>query len=136
MVAMTGVYEGEKHCSITHGPSQNKISTDAPKDNNGRGEAFSPTDLLGAALGSCILTTMAIHGEKHGMNLIGSHFEVTKKMQLNPRQVAELSLVITLPEALTSEQRTALEEIAHTCPVARSLTSEVKTPVSFHYKNL
>lgn len=136
MVAMTGVYEGEKHCSITHGPSQNKISTDAPKDNNGRGEAFSPTDLLGAALGSCILTTMAIHGEKQGMNLLGANFEVTKKMQLNPRQVAELSLVITLPDSLTPEQRIAMEEIAHTCPVARSLNSEVKMPVTFHYKKV
>jgi putative redox protein len=136
MVAMTGVYEGEKHCSITHGPSLNKISTDAPKDNNGRGEAFSPTDLLGAALGSCILTTMAIHGEKVGMNLNGSTFEVTKKMQLNPRQVAELSLVIVLPENLTADQRKMLEEIAHTCPVSRSLNPELKMPVVFHYKAL
>lgn len=136
MVAMTGVYEGEKHCSITHGPSQNKISTDAPKDNNGRGEAFSPTDLVGAALGSCILTTMAIHAEKNGINLNGSHFEVTKKMKLSPRQIAELTVVITLPEALKPEERTILEEIAHTCPVTRSLSPEVKVPVTFHYQAL
>lgn len=136
MVAMTGIYEGEKHCSLTHGPSQTKISTDAPKDNNGRGEAFSPTDLVGAALGSCILTTMAINAEKKGMDLKGSHFTVVKKMNLLPRKIDELSVEITLPEKLTAEERVFLEEFAHTCPVAKSLNPDIKTPVVFHYKAL
>ena len=136
MVTMTGIYEGEKHCTLTHGPSQNKISTDAPKDNNGRGEAFSPTDLVGAALGSCILTTMAIYAEKHGINLVGSHFQVGKKMNLTPRMIAELSIEMTLPATLTAEQRATLEEIAHTCPVTRSLNPDVKMPVIFKYVTL
>jgi putative redox protein len=136
MVAMTGVYEGEKHCTLTHGPSQTKINTDAPKDNNGRGEAFSPTDLVGAALGSCILTTMAIYAEKNGIDLLGSHFLVTKKMNLTPRMIAELSVELTLPERLNESERKTLEEIAHTCPVTRSLHSDIKMPVVFHYKAL
>lgn len=138
MVQMTGVYEGDKHCEIKHGPSNNIIQTDAPKDNNGRGEAFSPTDLVGAALGSCIVTTMAIFGEKNGMNvnLKGAHFKVTKVMKMDPRQIGELTVEITLPESLTGEERATLEKIAHTCPVARSLNPELKVPVTFHYKAL
>lgn len=136
MVTMTGVYEGDKHCKITHGPSGNVIFTDAPKDNNGRGEAFSPTDLIGASLGSCIVTTMAIYGEKNGMNLKGANFHVTKKMKTEPRQIHELALEITLPENLSADERVTLEKIAHTCPVARSLSSEVNIPVVFHYKTL
>lgn len=133
MVFMTGTYEGEKRCTLMHGPSSNKINTDAPRDNNGRGEAFSPTDLVGAALGSCILTTMAIYGEKNSIELKGAHFNVTKKMQLNPRKIAELEVEITLPEHLNPEQRAALEEIAFTCPVTRSLHPDIKLPISFKY---
>ncbi|AUN96780.1 OsmC family peroxiredoxin [Bacteriovorax stolpii] len=135
MVTMTGIYEGDKHCTLTHGPSNTQIHTDAPKDNNGRGEAFSPTDLVGAALGSCILTTMAIYAEKNGIDIKGASFQVTKKMKLSPRMIAELEVAITLPAHLTAEQRPALEEIAHTCPVTRSLNSEVKIPVTFTYQS-
>lgn len=134
MVTMTGVYEGDKHCAITHGPSGNVIHTDAPKDNNGRGEAFSPTDMVGAALGSCILTTMAIYGEKNGMDLKGSAFHVTKKMKMEPRLIQELAVELTLPAKLSVEERATLEKIAHTCPVTRSLSSEMNIPVVFHYK--
>lgn len=136
MVTMTGIYEGDKHCTLTHGPSNTQIHTDAPKDNNGRGEAFSPTDLMGAALGSCILTTMAIYAEKNGIDIKGASFQVTKKMKLSPRMIAELEVAITLPAHLTAEQRPTLEEIAHTCPVTRSLNSEVKIPVTFTYQSL
>lgn len=136
MVTMTGVYEGDKHCTITHGPSGNVIHTDAPKDNNGRGEAFSPTDMVGAALGSCILTTMAIYGEKNGIDLKGSSFHVTKKMKMEPRQIHELAVELTLPEKLSPDARATLEKIAHTCPVTRSLSSEMNIPVVFHYKAL
>lgn len=134
MVTMTGVYEGEKHCAITHGPSGNVIHTDAPKDNNGRGEAFSPTDMIGAALGSCILTTMAIYGDKNGIDIKGSTFQVTKKMKMEPRQIHELAVEITLPEKLSPEERATLEKIAYTCPVTRSLSPEVNLPVIFHYQ--
>lgn len=135
MVAMTGIYEGEKHCTLTHEPSQSMISTDAPKDNNGRGEAFSPTDLMGAALGSCIITTMAIYAEKHDINLKGSSFKVEKKMQLSPRKIAELIVELTLPSKLTDLERKTMEEIAHTCPVAKSLNPDINLPVTFKYES-
>lgn len=136
MVTMTGIYEGDKHCELTHGPSKTRISTDAPKDNNGKGEAFSPTDLVGAALGSCILTTMAIIGEKNGIDIKGASFMITKHMNPAPRKISELTVELTLPERLTTEQRSMLEEIAHTCPVAKSLHPDVKVPVVIHYKAL
>jgi uncharacterized OsmC-like protein len=134
MVTMTGTYEGDKHCELIHGPSQNRIHTDAPKDNNGRGEAFSPTDLVGAALGSCIVTTMAIYAEKNNIDMRGTNFEVTKKMQVSPRKIAELTVVVTMPATLTTDQRKTLEEIAHTCPVTKSLNPDIKLPVTFIYK--
>ena len=136
MVMMTGIYEGKLHCTLTHGPSETKISTDAPKDNNGLGEAFSPTDLLGAALGSCILTTMAIYGNKSGLDVTGASFIVTKKMQMSPRMVSELTVEITLPDTIAENERAALEDIAHTGPVTRSLNPDIKLPVTFHYKSI
>ncbi|MBY0415647.1 MAG: OsmC family protein [Bdellovibrionales bacterium] len=136
MVMMTGIYEGDKRCEVTHDPSKTKISTDAPKDNNGRGEAFSPTDLIGAALGSCILTTIAIIGEKQGIDIKGGSFLVTKSMGPAPRKISELAVEITLPDRLNAEERKMLEELAHTCPVSRSLHPDVSVPVIFHYKAL
>lgn len=135
MVAMSGVYEGQKHCTLTHGPSNNIIHTDAPKDNNGLGEAFSPTDLVGAALGSCIITTMAIHAEKHATDLKGSKFSVVKKMQLSPRRIAELAVEIVLPSKLSSQERATYEEIAHTCPVTKSLHPDILMPIVFKYES-
>ena len=133
MVMMTGVYEGKKHCTLTHRPSLTKINTDAPKDNQGLGEAFSPTDLVGAALGSCILTTMAIYAEINGINLEGSSFQVTKKMNLAPRRIAALEVELTLPKTLAEDERKKLEEIAHSCPVTKSLHPDLKMPITFHY---
>jgi len=135
MVKMKITYQGEKHCELTHGPSQSKIETDAPKDNMGKGERFSPTDLMGAALGSCILTTMAIIAERDKMeiNLENATAEVEKVMANTPRRIESLIVKISLPKSLTSEQRTKLEEIARTCPVHRSLHPEMKIPVSFEY---
>src|SRR5438477_12207070 len=87
-VKITGEYQGELHCSARHEPSGNALVTDAPKDNQGRGEAFSPTDLLATAFGSCIATTMAIVARKHGVELNGLRFEVTKEMSSDaPRRI-------------------------------------------------
>lgn len=133
MVTMTGIYQGQKRCQSTHGPSQNKIITDAPLDNNGKGEAFSPTDLVGAALGSCMLTVMGIYAEKNNIDLTGSTFEVVKKMKLAPRMIAELTIEVKMPKALGQEERATLEEIAHNCPVKKSLHPEVKIPLTFNY---
>lgn len=133
MVEMTGTYIGEKHCDLVHGPSGSKISTDAPKDNNGRGEAFSPTDLMGAALGSCILTTMAIVCERDGQDIRGANFKVTKEMNLNPRKIASLKVELKLPARIPQEYRNKLEHIAMTCPVHRSISPDVLMPVTFDW---
>ncbi|MEZ0390762.1 MAG: OsmC family protein [Pseudobdellovibrionaceae bacterium] len=133
MVEMLGVYQGEKHCELSHGPSGTKISTDAPKDNAGRGEAFSPTDLVGAALASCILTTMAIVAERDGRDLKGAHFKVTKEMAANPRKIQKLTVALHLPAAFEAEYRKKMEHIALTCPVHRSLHPDVELPISFHW---
>lgn len=134
MVRTTLVYKGEKNCEITHDPSGSKIKTDAPKDNNGKGETFSPTDLIGAALSSCVVTTMAIFGERHGINFIGTSATVDKVMTGAPRRIQSLSLTVRLPASLTPDQRTKMEEIARTCPVHRSLHPDVQMPMTFIYE--
>jgi putative redox protein len=136
MVEITGVYEGEKHCELVHGPSLKKIQTDAPRDNNGKGEAFSPTDLVGAALGSCILTTMGIYGDAHGIDIKGSTFKVVKEMASNPRRIASLSVEVHLPETLSEKDREVLERVGNMCPVKVSLHPEVNVPVKYIYSNL
>lgn len=108
MVQMNVIYQGEKHCELTHGPSGVKISTDAPRDNMGLGQAFSPTDLLSVSLASCILTTMAIIFEKDGIDLKGAWSSVEKEMTTAPRRVGKISLEIHLPKKLTAEQRQKL----------------------------
>jgi uncharacterized OsmC-like protein len=134
MVEMSGIYQGEKHCELTHGPSGSKITTDAPKDNNGRGEAFSPTDLMGAALGSCILTTIAIVAERDGKyDVKGSTFKVTKEMNPNPRRIQRLTVTLNLPKNIDSDYRSKLEHIAHTCLVHRSIHPDVEMPITFNW---
>lgn len=133
MVEMSAIYLGDKHCELLHGPSQTKIETDAPKDNNGRGENFSPTDLVGAALASCVLTTMAIMAEKDGLSIKGARARVTKEMQASPRQIAKLPCTIDMPAGLGATDRKRLEAAAHTCPVHRSLSPEVQAPITFNY---
>jgi putative redox protein len=133
MVKVIAKYEGEKHCEIEHGPSQSIISTDAPKDNNGRGELFSPTDLVAAATGSCILTVMAIMAEKDGVNLKGAYTTVEKEMVLNPRRIGKLTINVFMPKDVEESYRQKLENTAHTCPVKKSLHPEMQLPMQFHY---
>jgi uncharacterized OsmC-like protein len=133
MVKSQTVYVGEKHCEITHEPSKSVIETDAPRDNNGRGERFSPTDLVGAALASCILTTMAIAAERDGVEFKNARAEVEKEMTASPRSIGQLSVRITLSSAIPAHYRPKLEEVAHTCPVHRSLHPNMKIPVVFQY---
>lgn len=133
MVKMTGIYTGEKHCRTEHEPSRSVLETDAPKDNQGRGESFSPTDLVATALGTCILTTLAIVGEKEGLNLKDSRMSVEKEMTGTPRRIASLKTVIELPAALTQAWRERLETAAHNCPVRKSLHPDVVVPIEFKY---
>src|SRR5687768_8276610 len=117
MVRISVDYVGEKHCELTHGPSGSKIETDAPKDNQGKGEKFSPTDLMAAALGSCILTTIAIIAEKEGIHFEKASCEVEKIMTSNPRRVSALKTILKLPEKLSFQERQKVEQIARNCPV-------------------
>lgn len=133
MVKMSCQYEGEKHCRSTHGPSGSVIETDAPKDIMGKGERFSPTDLMGAALASCILTTMAIVAERDGVSFTEARAEVEKEMTNNPRRIGALSVTVTMPAGLTDQQKKKLEAVAHTCPVSRSLNPDIQLPVNFVY---
>jgi len=133
MVQMKVVYEGEKHCLATHGPSRSTLETDAPKDNNGRGERFSPTDLLGAALGSCMLTVMGINADKENIEMKNSWAEVSKEMTAAPRKIKTLSVHLHLPKNWNQEVRSRYEQIALNCPVKLSLHPSVDLPIHFFY---
>ncbi|QYM80846.1 OsmC family protein [Horticoccus luteus] len=132
MVTITGEYEGDLHCNAQHGPSGSRLATDAPKDNQGRGEAFSPTDLVATAYGTCIVTTMAIAARARGVELRGVRFEVTKEMSTQPpRRIARLATKIWVPLERTEELGRSLEAAAHGCPVHRTLDAAVERPIEF-----
>lgn len=134
MVSMSGTYLGGLRTEDTHHRSGNKIITDAPPDNNGRGEAFSPTDLVCAALSSCMMTLMGILAEREKIDLKGMTSEITKIMTSNPRRIAEIQITFSLPTLDASpEQRKKLEHAARTCPVAMSLSAEIKQTVVFNF---
>lgn len=132
MVEMKIVYQGDLRCEATHGPSGNKLFTDAPVDNHGKGESFSPTDLVATALGSCMMTIMGIVAQRHNLDLRGSTVTVQKEMvQLPVRRIGKLSVQIHVPRDLSPEDRQRLEQAAHACPVCKSLHPDVQTPVTF-----
>lgn len=134
MVKSIATYEGQLHCSVQHQPSSSSIVTDAPVDNQGKGQAFSPTDLMGASLGSCILTTLAIVAEREKIDLIGAKAEVDKEMRTQPsRRIDKLVTKITLPASVPVDFRPRLEAAAHRCPVRASLHAEIEVPIEFVY---
>ncbi len=120
-------------CRLTHGPSGTSIDTVPPKDNGGSGMSFSPTDLVGAALASCALSTMALFAQREGLSWGDARAGVEKRMTPPPRRIGELVLVFDMPREVRPEQRARLEEAARTCPVARSLHPDVKVPMEFRY---
>lgn len=134
MVRTFTTYQGQLHCEIQHEPSNRKLETDAPVDNNGKGESFSPTDLVGAALGSCILTTIAMVANRDGVSIENAKAVVEKHMTDKPRKIGELRLTITLPQTLPPQLRKKYEEVAHHCPVHRSLDPAMKIPMTFLYE--
>lgn len=133
-VEITGTYIGGLKMDLHHGPSAAVLRTAAPVDNQGDGSSFSPTDLVAAAMASCMVTTMGIVGQRHGIELTGAHFRVEKHMTSEgPRRIAALPVEIHLPANLTGEQRQLMERTALGCPVHRSLIPEVERPVRFEY---
>lgn len=134
MVSISIRYTGGLHCAAVHGPSQNEIATDAPVDNNGKGEAFSPTDLVGTALGTCMATVMAIAAQRHGIELDGLTVEVTKEMSSDtPRRIVRLASEMHVPVPHDHPRRALLEAAALGCPVHQSLHPAIDKPVKFFW---
>jgi len=134
MVKITGEYQGGLHCAATHVPSGSTLTTDAPKDNQGRGEAFSPTDLVATALVTCMATTMAIVAGRHDVDLKGMRYEVTKEMSAaGPRRISRLAVQFWMPAAAKKLPAGLMEKTAEACPVHRSLIPEVEKIVTFHW---
>jgi len=127
-------YLGGLRTSATHLRSGQTIITDAPPDNNGKGEAFSPTDLMSTSLGSCMLTVMGIVAERHQLNITGTKVDITKNMEANPRRVSEIVVEMTFPKnVFTDKEKQLLENAALTCPVAKSLHPDLKQTVIFNW---
>lgn len=134
MVSIDVRYEGELRCAATHGPSGRELHTDAPVDNHGKGESFSPTDLVATALGACMLTIMGISAERHGIRLSGARAQVEKRMVSEPkRRIGGLEVVLALPGGLEEKHQRMLERAALACPVHASLHPEVEIPVRFDW---
>ena len=132
-VEIKGQYEGDLRVKLTHGPSGSVIETDAPTDNQGKGEKFSPTDLVVAALSSCMMTIMGIVAKRDGIKLEGTTFRAEKYMSENPRRIGRIVLEFNMPEGLTDTQKAKLEKAAYTCPVHHSLLTEIEKDVKFIY---
>jgi putative redox protein len=134
MVTMQLEYQGDLHCKAIHEPSGTELTTDAPKDNQGRGESFSPTDLVATALGSCMLTVMGIMARTLNLDITGATATVGKEMTSSaPRRIARLAVRIHIPHAISPENQQKLERAAHTCPVHKSLHPDVESPIDFSW---
>lgn len=132
MVEIEARYDGHKKCLLTHQEGMT-LKTDAPKDIGGDASAFSPTDLVAAALAACVLTTVSMYAERHDLDLTGITAHIGKEMTAAPRRIGHLPLTVHLPASVTDEMRPVLERVAHTCPIHASLHPEVDAPITFHY---
>jgi putative redox protein len=129
-------YVGDLHCEAVHGPSGSRVLTDAPVDNGGKGEAFSPTDLAATAFGSCVVTIMGIVAKRHGWDLTGTRVRVLKEMTGVPmRRIGALTATIAVPSGrvTATADRELLERAAETCPVRQSLHPDVQVNMTFDY---
>ena len=134
------VYEGQLRCAATHGPSQAMLATDAPVDNHGKGESFSPTDLVATALGTCVMTIMGIVAERNQIDLAGTRIHVTKEMVQQPiRRIGRLPVTVTIPAdkaaKVSTADRTKLETAARHCPVHQSLHPDIDSPIEFDWRS-
>lgn len=128
------LYQGNLRTTCTHAESGTAILTDAPKDNQGNGEAFSPTDLVATALGSCILTTMAIKCRQMDISIDGARAEVTKVMAANPRRIAQIDVTLFMPpKGYSDKDKAILQNTAHACPVAVSLHADLVQNIVFNW---
>jgi len=134
-VELSMTYDGQLYCTATHDQSGSTIETEAPLDNGGKGERFSPTDLVGVAAGTCVLTIMGLVAQRNDLDITGTTCHVTKEMASNPRRIALLDITVTLPPglALTPEQKQKLEKGGDLCPVKRSLHPDTELRLAFVY---
>lgn len=134
MVSLSISYSGDLHCEAVHDPSGSVIQTDAPKDNQGKGEAFSPTDLLATSLATCVLTVMALAARRVDADMSGATAKIEKIMSKDaPRRIAALPLTISIPTKPSEEARQKLEQAAHNCPVHLSLHPDIEQPITFEW---
>jgi putative redox protein len=134
MVRVDVEYAGELRCHATHAPSGARVTSDAPLDNHGKGQSFSPTDLVATALGACMLTIMGIVAERHGWQLQGARASVEKSMVNAPeRRIGRLAVTIRVPGSFDAKARQLLEAAAFTCPVHKSLAPAIEIPVAFEW---
>ncbi len=132
MVHITNTYLGDLRCESTHGPSSATIHTDAPVDNNGKGEAFSPTDLVATALSTCIMTIMGIVAKKHDIDLKGLKIDAEKHMATEGiRRIAQIKLTITMPMSESDPKKELFINTVEKCPVHKSLHPDILTPVEW-----
>ncbi|NNE28219.1 MAG: OsmC family protein [Saprospiraceae bacterium] len=125
-------YLGDLRTQAIHIKSGEQIITDAPTDNNGKGEAFSPTDLVATALGSCMITVMGIWARNHQVNIDQAELEITKIMAPGPRRISQIDVLIRMPNhPYSSEEKKKLEHLAKTCPVALSLHADIIQQIEF-----
>jgi putative redox protein len=134
MVSIDITYDGDLRCGAEHGPSGDMLTTDAPTDNHGRGEAFSPTDLVATGLGSCVATILGIEARKRDLDLSGLRVTVEKHMtETGPRRIDRLETHVYCPQTFDDETRRRLEAAGRGCPVHRSLHADVDAPITFHW---
>ena len=133
MVKTITRYEGNLRCSAVHEPSGAQVYTDSPLDNHGKGESFSPTDLVGAALAGCMMTIMGIFAERKGLDLKGLTIEVGKSMNADPRRIGQLEVTINVPLPADHPDKDAIINAALTCPVKRSLNPEIQIPITWNW---
>ena len=131
----TIIYEGQLHCQATHTNSGTIIETDAPVDNRGKGERFSPTDLLCVSLGTCIITTIGIRATDMGIDLNGTKLQVQKHMLSDPRRVGRVDITIDFPASLQLQEkdRSLLQKIGDNCPVQKSIHPDIQTNVVYNW---
>ena len=129
------IYSGDLRCESEHLQSGTIIYTDAPTDNHGKGEAFSPTDLCATSLAQCMLTTIAILGKDRGISIDGSYAEVQKNMNPKPRKIAEIVCDVHMNGNFSEDEKKFIEETAYNCPVALSLSSDLKKTINFTYES-
>ena len=134
MATVQVTYLGDLRTECTHVASGSKITTDAPVDNNGKGEAFSPTDLCATALASCAVTIMGMYAQNHDLDISGTQVSVTKTMSANPRRIAAIEVIFTMPDReYTDKQKKSLERAADTCPVRLTLHPDVEQKLIFNW---